>query len=71
MTVIPLVDIAFWVNTIQFRHRLLKRLVPITVFANVGQDKFLLDDLNMVWGTVSVIVALRYNPLTVPHTIFK
>ena len=63
MTGISQVDIAFWVNTIQFGHRQLKWLVPITLITNVGQDKSLVEDLNMEWSTISVIVALRYDPL--------
>ena len=63
MNAVPQVDIAFWVNTIKFGHRRLKQLVPITVITNIGQDKYLVYDLNMVWGTVGVRLALSYDPL--------
>ena len=63
LTGLPQADIAFGVNTIKFVHRRLKQLVPITVITNIGQDKYLVDDLNMVWGTVGVRLALSYDPL--------
>ena len=68
MTGIPQVDIAFWVNTIQFGHRQLKRLVLSTVINNVGLYKYLVDKFNIACITVTVIVALRYYPLgSNPH----
>ena len=38
-------------------------MVPSTEITNFGQDKSLVDKLNMAWVTISVRVALIYDPM--------
>ena len=43
-------------------------MVPSTVINTAGQDQSLVDDLNIIFDTISVRIALRNNPLrSIPY----